>query len=147
MSETEGGFTGRTGDDDIAGIVKSVARDEVFQEKRGADDRPQQALHIIKLGAIAGLAATRIFAVESVLIDTGSCRARCRLTCPFSLEIGRWWIKAKPLPAFNSGWAEATILPNPKTACGRSLEGETFQIPNEPRLAGNAIGNCIGRQC
>ena len=66
MSETEGSFTGRTGYDYIAGIVKRVARDEVFQEKRGADDRPQQALHIVKLGVIAGLGRhARIFAVKS----------------------------------------------------------------------------------
>ena len=66
MPETEGGFTGSAGDDDIAGAVKRVPGDEVFQEKRGADDGPQQALHIVKLGAIAGLGSyARIFAVKS----------------------------------------------------------------------------------
>ena len=66
MPETESGFTRRAGDDDIAGAVKRVPRDEVFQEKRGADDGPQQALHIVKLGAIAGLSRhARIFAVKS----------------------------------------------------------------------------------
>ena len=66
MPEAEGGFTGRAGDDDIARAVKAVPRNVVFQEKRGADDGPQQALHIVEFGGVAGLGChARIFAVKA----------------------------------------------------------------------------------
>ena len=74
MPETESGFTRRAGDDDIAG-VKRVPRDEVFQRNEVLMIM-QQALHIVKLGVIAGLGRhKRIFAVKrGIEFRHGSCR-------------------------------------------------------------------------